>query len=313
MLRNLVLPGWCWILGTLMIACGGQTPTPTEASEPVKLEGPVLASTWPLASLASAVLGPHQPVRCLVPAGEDPAFWQPSDEDLAAALQAPGVLLNGAQFEPWASTANLPSSRTIRTGRAFRSQWIDETSGATHSHGAQGAHSHKGFDPHYWMDPLLALEQARAIQSAALGLGWIDGGIATTQFAELETRLQELDALWVEIATELGSQTVWANHGTYTYPARRHGLRLAVVDIDPDKSWTQEAEIQWAKLETKPRYFLFEDQPSIALQSTLHRKGLQPIVLRPAEAPIDGYSSALDVWREDLRAFRNLLQSPSND
>ncbi len=295
----------------LWSACGSNSGA-SQTSGQAELEGPVLASTWPLASLAKRLFAGNQEVRCLVPAGEDPAFWQPGEAELLAVQKAPGLLLNGAGFEPWSSTANLPQSRSLQTGQAFRSAWIEESSSGSHSHGAKGAHTHKGYDPHYWMDPLLALEQARSIGDFAIAQGWVDGSSVGDRRAALENSLRELDALWARIGKALGDQTLIANHGTYTYPAQRHRIVIEVVDQDPKQALSKASILQIAaiKKDQSPRYFLFEAQPIPALERTLKvEHGLQILILRPAESPIAGEDSAIDVWAKDLRTLVELLES----
>ena len=315
LLGSTALRGLGFTLLTVAAACSKDSTEAQRADPTIALEGPVIASTWPVASMAKAILGPEHPVRCLIPPGHDPAFWQPSEADRQAFLQAPGILLNGARFEPWAATANLPATRTVLTGEAVRSSWIEIEEGPTHSHGTQGSHSHVGFDPHLWMDPLLALEQARAIQGDAIALEWIDASAAAENFAALEDRLRELDALWIRISESLRGPdqaipTLLANHGTYTYPAKRYGLVVAVIDVDPEGTWWAEHRAALARVEGSPKYFLFEAAPSPELERELRENHqLIPVVLRPAESPIEGFASALDVWQQDLTAFHQLLQT----
>ncbi|MCB9908123.1 MAG: zinc ABC transporter substrate-binding protein [Planctomycetes bacterium] len=272
--------------------------------------GPIVASTWPLQGLAEAVIGSGPAIRCLVPPGEDPAFWQPTDADLQALADASWILLNGANFEPWATTTNLPPSRVTQTSAPFRSAWVEIKDAKVHSHGTQGPHSHTGFDPHFWMDPLLALEQARTIRDGAIARDFVDPSGAAQNFQTLETSLRALDAAWVRLAAVLKDQTVLANHPTYTYPAQRYGLVIQVVDVDPTSPPTPEALAEIAALCSQGRThaMLFEAAPNPALERLLREKwGIQSILIRPAESPIAGAANAMDIWRSDLQKALDLL------
>ncbi len=301
---NLLIAGLCLVAGC------SKPNVPAGKLDPA--QGPILASTWPLTTLARDLLGDDLPVDCLVEAGGDPLHWSPDPEALTSLAQARAVLLNGAGLESWLMEVNLAPTRVIDLSAGFADSWIEYSEELQHSHGSRGAHDHVGFDPHVWMDPLLALEQARALQKQTVSRGWITGQVAAERGARLEDRLRELDGLWAQVASALDGQSLLANHDAYSYPARRHQISIVVVDVDPEGAWDAalEKELRGAQSKHAPRLMLFEAAPNNALAAHLKDElHLTPFVLSPAETP-----SNLDFIESvggDLKRLLKELGTPS--
>jgi zinc transport system substrate-binding protein len=253
-------------------------------------------------------LGDTVAVECLIESGEDPVHWTPDAEDLARITHAQALLINGVGLEGWLMSANLAPTRVIEASVAFTDRWIQNEDSAQHSHGNRGAHSHKGLDPHVWMDPLLALEQARTLQQQAIRRGWIHQDLATSRGAQLEQRLRELDGLWTQVGQALNDTALLANHEAYAYPARRYGLKIHVVDADPDLALTPElaAKLKESVRANSPRCMLFESQPHPSVATFLAQDLKLPVVVfSPAESPSE--SDAIDSMGADLRDLLALL------
>ncbi|MBL4771846.1 MAG: zinc ABC transporter substrate-binding protein [Planctomycetes bacterium] len=301
--RILLLVGLC-----ALAACSGEAESQHQHDRNV---GPILASTWPLTTLARELLGPESAVECLLAPGQDPAHWTPSPTDLEGLTRARAVLVNGAGLETWLMTANLAPTRLVRVSKGFAGSWIEHKGQLQHSHGARGAHDHVGFDPHVWMDPLLALEQARALQEQALLRGWVTAETVQPKAAALEVRLRELDGLWAQLAEALQGRTLLANHDAYAYPARRHGIAIQVFDADPEKSLdaTRLQELAAAQQTSGANIMLFEASPDARLAHQLKVDlGLTPFVLSPAEAPSD--LDFIDSMGRELKAL--IAQLPNS-
>ena len=106
--------------------------------------GPLVVAVvnYPLAYMAERIGGEHVEVRFSVPADVDPAFWQPTAEDILAMQAADVILCNGAGYANWMSTATLPTSRVVDTSAAFSGRLIARTDLVTHTHGPDGDHAH---------------------------------------------------------------------------------------------------------------------------------------------------------------------------
>ncbi|MCA9001786.1 MAG: zinc ABC transporter substrate-binding protein, partial [Planctomycetes bacterium] len=170
-----------------------------------------------------------------------------------------------------------------------------------HSHGSQGAHTHRGTDPHGWMDPWLALEQAKSIQAHAIAKGWVQPEVAAERYAALERRLLALDARWIAVRDFLGGRAVLANHAAYEYPAKRYGIEVHVVDVDPDTELSAEtrSRLEQAAKDHGPASMWFESAPHATVVEFLSNDLEIPVrVLSPAESPSD--RDAIDSLAADL-------------
>ena len=63
-------------------------------------------------------------VHFLAPADEDPAFWQPTDAQIAEIQQADLIVMNGATYSKWAEKTSLPESKVLDTSAGFKAQLI---------------------------------------------------------------------------------------------------------------------------------------------------------------------------------------------
>ncbi|NOR55061.1 MAG: zinc ABC transporter solute-binding protein, partial [Sulfurovum sp.] len=86
-----------------------------------------------------------------VPDDVDPAFWQPNTEEILGFSQADLIIINGADYAKWRSTASLPESKLLNTSKAFQKELIHIKS-SDHTHGPGGEHSHAGTAFTTWLD-----------------------------------------------------------------------------------------------------------------------------------------------------------------
>lgn len=269
-----------WIALTLLVVgCGRAESHGTSAAR----EDVALTTCYPLQYFASRVAGGLVRVECPLPAGADPAFWQPSEAELARYQHAALVLVNGAGFERWVAGASLPFSRTRDTAADFSGEFI-HIEGAKHSHGTQGEHSHDGTDGHTWLDPENARRQAQSVL-LAMAKCWPEherafrdnGAALDAELAALDSRLRELSSR--------AEVRVFASHPAYNYLARRYGWALTNIDFPPDEAPTV-AHLDLLVAQTaKARIMLFEQPPIAEVVRALESRGVRAVVFSPAESP----------------------------
>jgi ABC-type Zn uptake system ZnuABC Zn-binding protein ZnuA len=275
-LRGALLGGLSCALA--LLGCARQAPTPAGAG------AAALAATTPtLETFARRLLEQDLELSTPLPPGEDPARWMPDDAALAL-LQAAGlVLCQGAGYEPWLESASLSRSRLVETARAVEASWIEfET--VTHSHGA-GEHSHAGLRPQTWLDPLLAREQARAA-AAAIARRWPDlKARLEPRLAALQAELEALDRDWRGLAPRLMRARLLCSHPSYAYLARRYGLALESVLIEPDRPLDAEGLAGLAAVRgAGPGMVWFEFEPIAELSAQLEREfGLLAVHVDPVD------------------------------
>ncbi len=177
---------------------------------------------------------------------EDPAYWSPAPEVIAAYQGADLILLNGAGYAAWVQRASLPRARLVDTSGSFRDQLIPLEESVTHSHGPQGAHTHTGKAFTTWLDPSLAILQAQAVRDAFAKARPDREATFQQGFEALEADLRDLDQRLTTAAAAIGDTPLLFSHPVYQYLIRRYGLNARSVHWEPDQPPT---EAMWRELE----------------------------------------------------------------
>jgi zinc transport system substrate-binding protein len=265
------------------------------STSPVAAEGTdrltVYTVNYPLQYFAQRIAGEHAEVVFPAPGGVDPAFWQPSAEDIAAYQRADLILLNGAGYAKWTNRVSLPRRRLVDTSAAFRDRTIQVDSGVTHSHGPKGDHSHAGTAFTTWLDPTLAVEQARAIAEALVRMRPEQQAKFNDNLAVLQQDLLALDGRLQAIVAADPDQRFIASHPVYQYLQRRYRLDLQSLMWEPDQD---PGEAEWvalgARLTERPvGWMIWEGEPVAASVARLQAMGVQSLVFEPvANRPQQG-------------------------
>lgn len=248
----------------------------------------VMTTFHPTTYFAQRIGGDAVKVICPLPEDADPAYWQPTREQIAEYQKTDLVVVNGANFEKWLEKSSLPESRLVVTTRSFKDSYIEIQDAVTHSHGKEGAHTHVGIDGHTWLDPINAKAQATAIAQAFQKKRPESAAKFDAHLAELVKDLDALDAQWKEVGKRFGTQCVVASHPAYNYVARRYGFQVFSLDFDPEEMPTAEqlAGLKTA-LQIRPAtYILWEAPPTQEIERAVKEAtGLKSLVVEPAENP----------------------------
>ena len=78
---------------------------------------------YPLAYFAERIGNDLVEVHFPAPTGEDPAFWSPDGDTIAAFQEADLILLNGAGYAKWVERAALPSSKVVNISTLHSGNW----------------------------------------------------------------------------------------------------------------------------------------------------------------------------------------------
>lgn len=308
----------------VLIACGlvagcdrrseKQSPVITPPSSGTAIS--VYTTFYPTAYFAARIAGDRAEVVCPVPPDADPIFWQPTREQIARFQSADMIIINGAGYEKWISTASLPESRVVDSCRSLPDPLITFES-VTHNHGSGGAHTHQGVDGHTWMDPMTAIAQAAEISAALSRSRPADAAVFASGFAALEKDLRSLDTQFAEVTPLAAGALLLASHPAYNYPSRRYSLGVVNVAIDPERDATADdlAAVDAAvkrRPQPRSRVMLWESQPTPATAAALKdRFGIVSVVFSPCETadPQDanGGETYLTSMRRSLAALRSAL------
>ena len=270
---------------------GGDAPATTDTAARETAEAPVRLRVFvpnpPLRDLARALAGDAiEIVDPWAKSDGDPAFWNPSPDDVLAIQRCGLVVVNGANYEKWTVQAALPRARTLNLSANVLPQLIEEQ-GETHSHGPEGAHSHAGTAFTTWLSPAILRVEARALADALVKR-------LPAAAAAIEANAAGLDARLAGIGTALSEvgkrQPHWlGSHPVYQYLAQAGAMTIDCVHWEPGE---MPAESQWDAFRAlrakapKPRAtMLWEGEPGAEIRARLAAEGVDVLVFSPLGAP----------------------------
>jgi zinc transport system substrate-binding protein len=269
----------------------------------------VYTVNYPLQYFAQRIAGEHADVIFPVPAGEDPAFWQPPVDIIAGYQQADLILLNGAGYAKWVNRVSLPRRKLVDSSAGFRDDYIHVDEGVTHSHGPGGDHSHSGTAFTTWLDFRQAAKQARAIAEAMSRLRPQWETDFSRNLAVLEAELLELDQQIQSTVAAKPDLPLLASHPVYQYLQRRYGLTLQSVMWEPDEVPDEAA---WSGLgyllrEHPAQWMIWEGEPNTESVQRLRNLGVESRVFDPAgNRPQDG--DFLDVMQQNVKNLQQVFK-----
>jgi zinc transport system substrate-binding protein len=277
------------------LACSKPPDETESAPKPLSPYAPkpllVYTVNYPLQYFAERIGGDLVEVVFPAPTDEDPAYWSPDAETVAAYQQADLILLNGAGYAKWAATASLPLARLVDTSAAFTDRYVPLTEGVTHTHGPEGEHAHKGYAFTTWLDPVLAIEQARAIKDALSKALPEQEELMVENFERLQADLLVLDAELGLAFGALADEALIFSHPVYQYLAQKYGLDGISLHWEPDEAPTDKMwrELQDLLADHPATWVLWEDTPLVETSRRLTEIGLGSIVFAPgANTPAEG-------------------------
>jgi len=292
----------------LLAGCREEEPVAHSGVASSSVEWAVVTTNFPLYTFATALAPEGVKVFFPVPEDIDPAFWEPTAEDIQMMQEAKLLILNGATYEKWRQWASLPEDRVVETAEGFRDRWIRREGTVTHSHGPGGEHAHGDVDFTTWLNPRLAIQQAEAIAEAMSQRLPGQRETITTKLDTLKEKLAALDRDWMAMAESLRGKPLVASHPVYDYFAQRTGLSIRSVHWEPEELPSEE---QWAELdallkEHPAKVMLWEGEPLEETARLLAERGVTPVVFETAgNRPKSGdFFSAMSANAERLqRAF----------
>jgi zinc transport system substrate-binding protein len=289
------------LIGCMLFGCSKPDEKMESAKTPV-----IYTVNYPLAYFSERIVGDK--VKVVFPEMEgDPAFWQPTPEQIVEFQRVDLILLNGASYAKWVPKVSLSQAKLVNTSAAFSEQFIALDGSITHAHGPGGAHAHGDIAFTTWLDLKLAVQQAAAIRDACSRQWNSDAATFSNGFQELEQDLMKLEAELDAAFTKLGDQPLLGSHPVYQYLIRRYDLDMKSVHWEPDqvpdeRMWRELDDI----LEAHPaKIMLWEGEPLPAVKAALAEKGIDSVVFNPcSNRPDEG--DFLDVMRQNAESIRRL-------
>lgn len=267
----------------------------------------VAVANYPLAYFVERIGGTEVNVIYRTPADIDPAFWEPTANDIADFQDADLILMNGASYSKWADKVSLSASKVVDTSVTFGDQLIEIKDVKTHSHGKQGEHSHDGIAFTTWIDFNQALQQADVIREALQKLRPAQVELFALNFDLLKHDILGLDNAMKEAGQKLSGQPVMASHPIYQYWARRYQINLQSVLWEPDSVPTGEQmnDLKGILANHAAKWFVWEGEPVEESVKQIKALGLTSVVFDPcANTPARG--NWLSVMSDNLARLKGI-------
>ena len=238
---------------------------------------------YPLAYFSERIGGGHVQVVFPIPADEDPAFWNPTIEQVRQFQKADLIILNGAGYAKWTRKVSLPMLRTFDTSKQFKDSLIHIESNVTHNHGPGGDHSHGGTAFTTWLDFSQAAMQAELIFNAISRKLPDQKQNLKANYEKLQEDLLELDRQMTAIGERLAQKPLFASHPVYQYLARRYDMNIKMMMWEPDE---EPGEYEWQHLqqilsEHPARWMIWEGTPLEESKQRLKKLGIESLKFAP--------------------------------
>lgn len=260
------------ILMTFLCACekAEEKTTPTAKTT-------IAVTNYPLKWIAETLLEDASLVNYPVIPDIDPAFWEPTKEDLQLLVQNKKILTNGATYEKWLETAELPQSKLIDTSVALKDDYVIIKNAVTHEHDGD-THSHDGTAFTTWLQEEFMLAQIKSVSQELQKVFPDKKDSIVAKEKQLIAQISELHKNLKAVFAE--RKKYLASHPIYQYLAQDNELEILSFLWEPD---AMPAPEQWKEFIDKKghsQYMLWEDEPLQEVAEKLHRAGIKVIVFR---------------------------------
>ncbi len=272
----------------------------------------VQSTNYPLHYFAQRLAGASFQLDYIVDPEEDPAFWKPDTEAIAAFQKADIVLKNGADYEKWMERASLRRAPLVDTSKAFSSNFI-QVEGKEHRHGDGTVHSHAGTAYTTWIDFSQAAQQAQAVAARFRQTDPADAAAIDERLSALMGELAELNGRMKAFGTAWGDKPLVASHPIYHYLARAYGLAIEPLEWEPDMEMEESdlADLKALLKKHPAKWMIWEEEPTPENVAAIAELGVGSVVFDPcANLPEEG--DWLSMMQANVEAFENLLALPSD-
>lgn len=272
---------------------------------------PIIATVnYPLAYFAKRLSGEFADILFETPPNVDPAYWNPTDDQVGSIQAADLVLLNGANYAKWTSSRTIPYEATVVTSSSFEDTFIELEEGTSHTHkSGSTSHTHEGFASTTWLDLELACKQASSTADALCEQFPEHVESISGKLKILLEEMRDLDRKMKSVTAPLQGTTLVVSHPVYQYWTRAYGLSAHALHWEPmQKLGTLEmGELAAIQSEKSPvKYFIWEGPPTEENINKIKMAGFINIVVNPCGArPAKG--DFLSIMQENIASLSEAI------
>lgn len=260
----------------------------------------VVATFYPLSSIAEGVAGDAADVSSIVPNGVEPHDYEPSSHDVIAIHEAEVFLMNGAGMDAWAEKLK-PELEASGVRVVTMSDYAELIAGSDSG----------SYDPHIWLDPVVAEKFAVAVRDALSAADPAHFPAYRKNAETVSAKLSALDKAYRGTLLSCAKRGIIISHDACTYLARRYGFTVyAIAGLSPEAEPSPRRIAELADFAKKEniRYIFFETLVSPKVSKTLAGEiGAETLVFDPIEGlSPEGERSGADYFSIMTENLQNL-------
>lgn len=301
MKRTFLILSFIICVGSLW-ARGSNEPDLKQKVRPV-----VFAANYPLYYICQQYAGEAIELIWLFNDDEDPAFWEPSNEQIREMQTADLLILNGAGYEQWLEYSFIDPNLIVDSSYVFKDDFIVSSGGASHSHGAGDLHDHGGTAFTLWLNLAMYSDQAEAIYEALLELLPEEKNNLKQRHEKMLQDLDTLDQSFSVLGEEFKSDVILASHPIYQYFSKAYIGDIKSLLLEPDIFPSEEDWFSLANLknEYNTNLMVWEGEPLPETQLRLNEMDIHWVVISPGfSMPLEG--DFLDILKKNFKELERL-------
>lgn len=181
----------------------------------------VYATVYPIYNFAKNIGGDKVDVKLIIPNGQEPHDYEPSNKTIQDLEKADVFIYNGAGLESWSEKIIKSSNNNdlVIVEASNCVEILNET-----------ADGKKIRDPHVWLDPKNALIESRNIKDAFIEKDPENKEYYESNFNEYANKLEELDGNFNEKLSNLENNTIIVSHEAFGYLCNAYNLNQIGIE-----------------------------------------------------------------------------------
>ncbi|WP_036729976.1 metal ABC transporter substrate-binding protein [Peptoniphilus mikwangii] len=336
--RKLKLFSIIIVLIVFTVGCGNVGDKNNKTDEETEGKLKVYASIYPMYDFADKIGGDKIDLNLVIPNGQEPHDWEPSQDDIKKLENADVFIYNGAGLESWTddvlSSVNNKDLAVVEAsdrielieGQHHHHEEHEEVEehnhhheeheeAKEHNHHHEEEHEH-GLDPHVWISPKNAIIE---LENIAKAFSEKDPGNAQYYNANLEkykAEFEQLDKLYAEELAKVPNRTIVVSHEAYGYLCHEYGLEQVGIEgvnaeSEPDAK-TMAQIIEFVREKGINTIFTEElIEPKVA-DTIAAETGAKTVVLSPLEAlseeEIEAKADYVSIMKSNLEKLVEALK-----
>lgn len=291
------------LIFSFFVTCSEKNTTEDEVDRSGKFK--VAVVNYPLFFFAQTIAQENIKIVFPIPNDADPAYWNPSAEQIADFQNADIILANGAGYAQWIEKVSLPTSKITNTTYQVQEKYQPESEDQ-HTHGPEGEHTHTKYAFTTWLDLSIAQSQAEVVYQALVKAIPEKEQEMSERYLSLR---DQLDLLHNDLNDALNrKEQYYGSHPVYQYLASGYGIEIISVHWEPGEDLTTEQWLEFEELtkSNNANIMLWEGEPMPETKHRLEELGIKSIVFATCSNRPDN-GNFINVMRSNIESLISIV------